>query len=72
MQSEPVITATTVGAIVGALLALLAAFGLGIDDEQIKAILAFVGVVAPVVISAIYARSRVTPVQQAHDPNLRR
>jgi hypothetical protein len=72
MQNEPVLTAVSIGAIVAALLQLLIVFGLEISDEQVAAVLAFVAVVAPVVLSAIYARSRVTPVEPPRDPNLRR
>jgi hypothetical protein len=64
---EPVLTAVSVGAIVAALLQLLIVFGLEISDEQVAAVLAFVAVVAPVVLSAIYARSKVSPVEPPHD-----
>jgi hypothetical protein len=64
MNREPVLTAVTAGAIVAALLQLLIAFGLPISDEQTKAVLAFVGVVAPVVLAALYARSRVSPTDR--------
>lgn len=62
-SSEPVITATTVGAIVSAVLALLVAFGLDLASMQIEAVLTLVAVVAPVVLSAVYARSKVTPTE---------
>ncbi len=72
MQNEPVLTATAIGAIVGATLALLVAFGVDISSEQTKAILAFVAVLAPVVLSALYARRKVTPTQADHDLTNRR
>lgn len=68
MTNEPVISATTVGAIVSAVLALLVVFGVNIQSDQIEAILTAVAVIAPVVLSAIYARSKVTPT----DPTTRR
>jgi uncharacterized protein YacL len=64
VTNEPVLTATTIGAVVGAFLALLIAFGAPIGNEQVQAILTFVGVLAPVVLSAVYARSRVTPTDR--------
>lgn len=70
MTGEPVLTATTMGAIVSAVLALLVSFGVELASEQIEAILTLVAVVAPVVLSAVYARSRVSPVER-RGPNTR-
>ncbi len=64
MSNEPVLTATTIGAIVAAALALLVAFGVDLGPEKVEAILTFVAVVAPVVLSAAYARRRVSPTDR--------
>lgn len=61
MQTEPVLTATTIGAIVSAVLALLIAFGVDLASEQVEALLTLIAVIAPVVLSAVYARSQVSP-----------
>ena len=64
MNNEPILTATTVGAIVGAVLALLMSFGVNIQSDQAEAILTAVIVIAPVALSAVYARSQVTPTDR--------
>lgn len=64
MNNEPVITATTIGAIVAALLNLLLVFGVNITDAQVQGILQFVAVVVPVALAAWYARGRVTPTDR--------
>lgn len=61
MKSEPVITVASLTAFVAAVLAVLAAFGLPLTDDQQKAILGLVAVVAPVVVGVL-ARRFVTPV----------
>lgn len=61
MKNEPVLTAAAVTPVAVAILGLLVAFGAPISDEQQTAILAVVGVVVPLA-SALYARSKVTPV----------
>jgi hypothetical protein len=77
MGNEPVITAVSISAIVSAALGLLIVFGIDIKQDQVEAILAFVGVVAPLVVGALVARSKVTPVrklrerQNAADPRPR-
>lgn len=68
MNNEPVLSAVTVGAIVAAALQILVVFGVNIQSDQVEAILTAVAVIAPVVLSAIYARSKVTPT----DPTTRR
>lgn len=60
MKTEPSVLAGTATAVVTAALALLVSFGLGLTDDQQKAILGFVAVVAPI-IGAFIVRSRVTP-----------
>lgn len=62
MQTEPVLSATTIGAIVGAILALLVEFGLDLTNGQIEAVLLLSAVLAPVILSAVYARGRVKPL----------
>jgi hypothetical protein len=79
MNREPVVTAVSIGMIVSAALGLLVVFGIPISNEQVEAILAFVSVVAPLALAALYARSRVSPVErpkrrtrkQPRNPNLR-
>lgn len=65
MKSEPAVTVATLASVITALIALLAAFGLNVSDDQQKAIIAFVGVVAHVVAGFI-TRSKVTPVSGKH------
>ena len=65
MKNEPVITAVSIGAIISALLSLLVSFGLNVSDDQIQAILQFASLVVPLVLAAVYARARVTPVDKA-------
>lgn len=60
MKTEPSVIAGTATAVVTAALALLVSFGLGLTDDQQKAILGFVAVVAPLV-GAFIVRSKVTP-----------
>lgn len=63
MSDEPVVTAGAVAGIVGALLVLAVSFGMKITDDQQKAILAVVTLVAPI-IAAWIARSKVTPTSK--------
>lgn len=56
MRNQPVLTAAFVGSFVIALLNLLVVFGVPMSDEQVQAIQAFVGIVAPVVIALIARR----------------
>ncbi len=56
LSTEPVITLTVVYGVIGALVILLAAFGLNIADAQVHAIEGFVGVVFPLV-AALHIRS---------------
>jgi hypothetical protein len=62
--SEPVITVGTISAAVAAIIALLVAFGVSLDDTQQKAILGVVAVIGPIVASVI-SRGYVTPVAKA-------
>ena len=61
MKREPLVTRATLVAIATAILTLLVAFGIHIDPDTKKAILAIVGTLAPIV-AALLARSKVTPV----------
>lgn len=65
MNSEPVLTAASVAALVTAVVALLKAFGVPISDDQA---IALVGVVGPVatIAAALFARSKVTPTAPTH------
>ena len=63
MNNEPVLTVATFTSIVTAAVALLAAFGLPLTNEQRQAVIGFVAVVAPLVL-AIIARKHVTPVRK--------
>ena len=60
MKNEPAITVASITAGVTALLALLAAFGLPLTEEQRTAILGVVAVLAPLAVGLI-ARRSVTP-----------
>jgi hypothetical protein len=59
-DNEPALTSGGVVALVGAILALLVAFGLNITDQQRQAILAVVVIVAPIAV-ALLTRPHVTP-----------
>jgi len=61
MRNEPAITIGAITAAVGAVLALLVAFGLNLSEAQTGAIIAVVVALGPLV-SAIITRSQVTPV----------
>lgn len=65
VQSEPVLSAAGVTAVITAGLAVLVAFGVPITDAQAVAVVGFVGVVAPIV-AGVWARRRVTPVKPQH------
>jgi hypothetical protein len=56
MQKEPVITLAVVYGFIGALVILLAAFGLNISQDKVHAIEGFVGVVFPIA-ATIHIRS---------------
>ncbi len=60
MTTEPAVTIGTVTALVSAVLALLVTFGVDISDDQQNAILALVGVLAPIV-AGVLIRRKVTP-----------
>lgn len=61
MKSEPVVTVASITAAVAALIGVLVAFGVPLTDDQQKALLGLVAVVAPLV-AAVIARRKVTPV----------
>lgn len=61
MQSEPIITAAGVAALVGAGIALLTSFGVPLTVEQEKAILSIVVIVAPLVIAFVARRYAFAP-----------
>lgn len=56
LSVEPVLTLTAIYGAVGALVILLAAFGLNIDQDKVHAIESFVAVVFPIV-AALHIRS---------------
>lgn len=60
MKNEPAITVASITAGFTAVLALLAAFGLPLSDEQTAAILGVVAVIAPLVVGFV-TRPQVTP-----------
>lgn len=66
MKREPLITAATASAVVAALITLIVAFGADISEDQTKAILGFVGVIAPLAVAAV-ARGKVTPLSDPKD-----
>jgi uncharacterized membrane protein (DUF441 family) len=61
VKREPVLTSASIVALVAALIAVLAAFGLPLSDDQTTAVVSLVGVVAPLVV-ALLSRPRVTPI----------
>lgn len=63
VQAEPAVTLGSVTALVTALLALAASFGLHLSAEQRAAILTVAGIVGPLV-SGFLTRRKVTPVQK--------
>jgi len=66
MKNEPLVTRATIVAGVGAVLALLAAFGLDLSDAQQNAILGVALVAAPLMV-AFLARPHVTPYAKPTD-----
>lgn len=63
MKREPVLTAAGVASAVAAVMTALVAFGVDLSDDQQKAILGVVAVVAPLLVAA--ARKYVAPVLDA-------
>jgi hypothetical protein len=61
MSTEPLITVAALTALVAAIIACLVAFGVDLTEDQQKAVLGLVAVVAPLVVGFI-ARRKVTPV----------
>lgn len=68
---EPILTTQSIGAIVAATLALAVNFGLDLDSAGVESILTLTSVLAPVILAAVYGRSKVSPVE-ASDSSLRR
>lgn len=62
MKTEPLFTVATITAAATAVLALLVAFGVELNDEKTAAIMSCVAVVAPLIVAGI-ARGKVTPVE---------
>lgn len=60
MQKEPVMLAATIVSLVGAVIALLIAFGVDLTQEQTAAIVGLTNVVAPLV-AALFVRAKVSP-----------
>ena len=63
LANEPVLAAGGLAGLVGAILVLLASFGVRITEDQQKAILAVITLAVPI-IAAVWARSRVVPVSK--------
>ena len=61
-RPEPLVSAASVTSVVAACLAIVAAFGLPIGDDQQAAILGLIAAAAPLVV-AVLARNKVTPVE---------
>lgn len=64
IQSEPVVSAAAISALVGAVIGVLVAFGVPVSGDQADAILNLVAVLAPAVsmlVGAAIARSKATP-----------
>ena len=56
MQSDPAGLAGTIGAIIGAIITLLVAFGVELSPAQVQAILGLVAVAGPLVVAAVVRR----------------
>lgn len=67
IRNEPLLTAAFIGSFVIALLNLLLVFGVPLNDEQVQAIQALVGIAAPVVIGLIARRYVFGPVTVEHE-----
>jgi hypothetical protein len=66
MNREPLITAAGIVALVTTGIALLVSFGLPVTPDQVKAILSFTTVVAPLAVAWI-VRPKVTPLSDPRD-----
>jgi hypothetical protein len=66
MTNSPVWSAATVTAIVSALITLLVAFGVPINQDQTAALMGFVAVVAPIAVAWV-ASPRVTSLKNPQD-----
>lgn len=66
LDENPVITANLITTLSAAVIALLVAFGIPITLEQKAAILALLGILAPVV-ATIWARRKTTPLVNPKD-----
>jgi hypothetical protein len=65
-ETKPVLTSTTIVAIVTAVIALLVAFGFELTNEQTAAILGLFGVLAPIAVG-IYSSRKTTPLVKPED-----
>lgn len=65
-ETQPVLTSTTIIALVTAVIALVVAFGVELTNEQTAAILGVVGVVAPIAVG-IYSSRKTTPLAEPQD-----
>ena len=61
MNREPLVSAASITALVSAVVAVLAAFGLDLSQDQTAALVGLVAVVAPLIV-ALVVRPKVTPV----------
>lgn len=62
VRNEPLVTRASITALVSAVIGVLVVFGVPLNEEQQVAILALVGVLAPLVVAAL-ARAKVTPTK---------
>lgn len=62
MQTEPVLTVTGIGSVIGAVIALLVSFGVHLSADQTATILGLWAAIGPIVLGTI-ARRYVTPVK---------
>jgi ABC-type spermidine/putrescine transport system permease subunit I len=69
MKNEPAITVAGITAAVAALIGLLVAFGVSLSDDQQKAILGAVAVIAPLVAGYV-TRGKVTPGANVDGPDV--
>lgn len=67
MNTEPLVTTAGFIAAVTAVLSLVTAFGLELNDEQTAAVLGVAAVVAPLLVAAL-VRPKVTPVNTGNSP----
>lgn len=67
MNTEPVVTAASVAALISSGVAFARLMGwIVLDDEQFNALMVFVNLLLPIV-AAMWARAQVTPLRQPRD-----